>query len=244
MGSKARIAKYIVPIIQQRIEDYNIKIYIEPFAGGMNIIDKIKCKRKIASDNNKYLIELFKNAEKVKDLPENIGKERYDECRNSYHNNDGKFPDWYLGAVGFLSSYSSRFYDGGYSNSKFDRGETNRNHFAEHRRNFEEQIPRLHGIEFIYGDYKELYPLEANIENCLLYCDIPYKDTKQYDTSKNFNYDAFWHWAEEMSANNILLVSEYTAPEEWECIWSKPLPKTMNAGKNVNAVEKLFELKR
>lgn len=34
MGSKSRIAKYIVPIIQSYIDNYNIKTYVEPFCGG------------------------------------------------------------------------------------------------------------------------------------------------------------------------------------------------------------------
>ena len=33
MGSKSRIAKYIVPILQKCIDDNNITTYIEPFAG-------------------------------------------------------------------------------------------------------------------------------------------------------------------------------------------------------------------
>lgn len=48
MGSKSRISKYIIPIIQQRIKDYNIKTYIEPFCGGCNVIDKVQCDTKIA----------------------------------------------------------------------------------------------------------------------------------------------------------------------------------------------------
>lgn len=59
-GSKNKIAKYIVPIIQKYIEDNNITIYIEPFCGGVNIIDKIKCKNRIASDYNEDLIALLK----------------------------------------------------------------------------------------------------------------------------------------------------------------------------------------
>ena len=41
VGSKNRISKYLVPIIQNYIND-NCKGYIEPFVGGANIIDKIK----------------------------------------------------------------------------------------------------------------------------------------------------------------------------------------------------------
>lgn len=42
MGSKSRIAKDIVPIIQKCIDDNNLETYIEPFVGGANVIDKIK----------------------------------------------------------------------------------------------------------------------------------------------------------------------------------------------------------
>ena len=41
MGSKSRIAKDIVPIIQKYIDDNRIISYIEPFVGGANVIDKI-----------------------------------------------------------------------------------------------------------------------------------------------------------------------------------------------------------
>lgn len=34
VGSKNRIAKYIIPIIQKEIDDNNITTYYEPFIGG------------------------------------------------------------------------------------------------------------------------------------------------------------------------------------------------------------------
>lgn len=34
MGSKSRITKYIVPILQDIIDKNNITTYIEPFVGG------------------------------------------------------------------------------------------------------------------------------------------------------------------------------------------------------------------
>ena len=39
-GSKNRISKELVPVIQSFISD-NCKGYIEPFVGGANVIDKI-----------------------------------------------------------------------------------------------------------------------------------------------------------------------------------------------------------
>ena len=46
MGSKARIADQIVPIIQEFIDKNSITLYVEPFCGGCNVIDKIRCQKK------------------------------------------------------------------------------------------------------------------------------------------------------------------------------------------------------
>lgn len=42
MGSKAKVARYIVPIIQEQIERSGCETYLEPFCGGCNVIDKIE----------------------------------------------------------------------------------------------------------------------------------------------------------------------------------------------------------
>ena len=210
MGSKSRIAKHIVPIIQEKIKENNIKTYIEPFCGGCNIIDKIQCETKVASDNHKYLIEMFKNLNSIKDLPEFITKEHYSEVRNCFNKELLEYPDWYIGAVGFLASYNGRFFDGGYAGIVYTKAGTERNYYDEAKRNLLEQIPSLDNIQFLYGDYEELY---SNQNNCMFYCDIPYKGTKQYGSSKNFDYDRFWKWANKMNEKNIVLVSELKHPQ-------------------------------
>jgi len=60
MGSKARIAKHIAPIINKYISDNQIKTYVEPFVGGANMIEHIECENKYGLDSNKYLIEFLK----------------------------------------------------------------------------------------------------------------------------------------------------------------------------------------
>ena len=45
MGSKNRLSKQIVPIIQNYI-DKGYNGYLEPFVGGANIIDKIEAEEK------------------------------------------------------------------------------------------------------------------------------------------------------------------------------------------------------
>ena len=54
------------------------------------------------------------------------------------------------------------------------------------------QVQLLQGAEFYSCDYDKLaYP-----ENSIIYCDIPYKDTKQYSTSKTLIIQSFGNGAE------------------------------------------------
>ena len=55
MGSKNRLSKYLVPIIESYIDE-KTEGYMEPFVGGANMIDKIQCDNKIGSDVDKYVI--------------------------------------------------------------------------------------------------------------------------------------------------------------------------------------------
>ena len=53
MGGKNRIAKDILPIIlKDRKEN---QFYVEPFAGGCNVIDKVEGRR-LANDKSEYLM--------------------------------------------------------------------------------------------------------------------------------------------------------------------------------------------
>ena len=81
MGSKSRIAKYIVPIIQKCIDDNNLETYIEPFVGGCNVIDKIKCKSRYGYDKNKYLIALFKHLQSDSKLLPDVSRELYERSQ-------------------------------------------------------------------------------------------------------------------------------------------------------------------
>lgn len=244
MGSKSKIADSILPIIQQRIEDYNIKTYIEPFCGGCNIIDKVVCNKKIASDNQKYLIALLKNAEKIKELPDEISREHYSEVRECFNKKQKCFPDWYIGAIGFLASYNGRFFDGGYAQTNYSKSKVTdhiivRNYYKEAKENIIEQIPRLKSIEFECTDYKYY----SCYEDCLFYLDPPYKGKKQYGTSKGFNHDEFWNWCRHMSEKNIVIISEQEAPSDFERIWQQGVKRTIDNNKRVKAVEKLFEIR-
>ena len=62
---------------------------------------------------------------------------------------------------------------------------------------------------------------------------------------KNFDHDAFWNWIRMMSRDNIVIVSEQEAPNDFKCIWSKEtktlLDSNKDKGDNNNVrIEKLF----
>lgn len=113
MGSKSRIAKYIVPIIQSFIDKSGATEYYEPMVGGGNIIDKIKCFSRVGFDANKYLIALLSRVALDGSLADSVSKEEYDKVRDFYNGTSKQtYPDWYVGNVGFLASYNGRFFDG------------------------------------------------------------------------------------------------------------------------------------
>ena len=237
MGSKSRIAKDIVPIIQSYIDEYDS--YLEPFCGGCNIIDKIKSNKKIASDKNKYLIALWKHIQDGKDLLENVSREFYNDVRSNQNNN--KYEDWIVGNVGFLASYNGRWFDGGYAQTGYEKtksGERLRDYYKEAKQNILQQLDFIQDIEFLNQDYTYFYPV-----NFVIYCDPPYANTKQYANSKNFDYDIFWNTMREWSKRNIVLISEQNSPDDFECIWQQEVSRSIKANDKSKSVEKLFTYK-
>ena len=59
---------------------------------------------------------------------------------NAYKNNTDKFPNWYIGLVGFLASYNGRFFDGGYAKPTPNSKGIMRNYYDEAKRNYIEHI--------------------------------------------------------------------------------------------------------
>lgn len=238
MGSKSRIKKHIVLILQNLIDTNGIETYIEPFVGGANIIDSIDCPNRIGGDLHDKLIALLEYTQDGGAFPLEVPKELYDDVRSN--KDTGKYEDWYVGAIGFLASYNGRYFDGGYAKTVIAKNGSVRNYYDEAKRNLEQQAKSLKGIEFLNCDYKSF----SDVKGALIYCDIPYKDTKQYSVSKNFNHDEFWEWVRMMSENNIVVVSELQAPEDFECVWEQPVTRTQDNRKREVSVEKLFMIKQ
>lgn len=235
MGSKSRIAKHIVPIIQQHIDQSGAKVYIEPFVGGANVIDKIGADCRVGFDINKYLIALFEHLQYGGTLPDAVTREKYAAVRA----NMDAFPAWYVGCVGFLASYNGRFFDGGYAPAG-QHGASYRDYYREARNNILQQADNLYNVSFGRMDYK-LLAEAVKLEGFVIYCDPPYSGTKQYANSRGFDHAQFWDTMRQWSKHNIVLISEQTAPPDFVPIWEGSVTRTNDNASRFTATEKLYK---
>ena len=233
VGSKARISKDIAPIIQACIDDNNINLYYEPFVGGANMIQHISCKNKYGNDIHKELIALFKALQNGYNPPMHITEDEYNEVRL----NKDKYPDYYVGLVGFNATFGSKYF-GGYARSFKADGITPRDMPNEAIRNLMAQAPYIQDVIFSQGDYRNVDINEPSV----IYCDPPYCNSTKYSTD-TFDTVSFWEWVREKSKTNFVLVSEYSAPEDFDCIWSKSTTTSLKVNKHEKRTEKLFTYK-
>ena len=227
MGSKNRIAKELIPIITKDLKPN--QWYVEPFVGGANMIDKIEHPYKLGADNNKYLIALLEAVQNGQELPEYINKDEYIAVKTNKDN----YPDWYVGFVGFVSSFRAKFF-GGYSGYCTTKTGIQRNYIKERINNILKQ--NLDGIKLVCCSYDAL-DIPAN---SVIYCDPPYNGTTKYKDS--FDSDAFWQWCrDKVKEGHTVYVSEYNAPEDFKCIWEKQINSNLG-GTSKTATEKLFTI--
>lgn len=229
VGSKNRLSKYIVPVLQKIIDVYEPACYIEPFVGGANIIDKISCEyNKFGLDNNYYLISLFRALKHGWQPPKTISEDLYNHVRS--HKSD--FPPYLVGLVGFCATYGAKWF-GGYARGFKNNGVTPRDIPNEGIRNLLKQLPNLSDTTFLCNDYREF-----EFYRSVIYCDPPYKDTDYY--KDGFDHEEFYIWCRVQAERNIVIISEYWMPEDFICIWEKEYKTSLDTNTHYDRVERLF----
>ena len=223
-GGKQRISKQIVEVLNEYRKGN--QPLVEPFVGGCNIISKMSGER-YCYDINEYLIEMYKAVQNGWTPPAIITEEEYNYIRN---NKDEDKP--LTGFVGIGCSYSGKWF-GGYARNK-----TGRNYCLNAHNSILKQLNEIRDINFSCKDYKEL-----EFEGCLIYCDPPYKDTTKYPIIGEFNTEEFWNIMREWSKKNTVIISEYKAPDDFECIKEINTKTDIRnrSGKRENRVERLFK---
>lgn len=183
MGSKMGISDKLIPFLQKIIDENGIVEYWEPFVGGANVIDKIRCGRRVGVDKMYHLIALLEKArDDIKDIPKSCSKEEFDLARDIYR---GKSHDemeaWRLGAYAYLGSYSGKGFIGSYCVDK----KTGRDIYGERLKNLATQAPSLVGIDFKSCDYRDL----EIPDGVLIYCDPSYFGTTEYQYASEGKFD-------------------------------------------------------
>ena len=197
------------------------------------MIDKIKCAKKYGFDIHKYLIALLQQAQKDASVfPDTFDEELYKDVKQQM---EAKYEDWFIGLVGFCSFGGKWF--GGYPRSFKNDGVTPRDMPNEIIRNLKKQAPNLKNITFRCRDFRTIKP--EKVSEYVIYCDPPYRGTTKYATD-TFPYDEFYEWCRAMSENNVVLISEYWMPDDFECIWQREIKCTLDKNSRTNKVEKLF----
>ena len=230
MGSKRKICKHISSIIlkDRKPEQY----YAEPFCGGCNYITYVDGK-KIMSDINPFLVEMWKGLLEGESYPDTISRETYNEVRNAYKEQDyTTYSISELGWIGYMGSYNGLFY-----HSFSSIGSNGSGYVKTSITNIMKQIPLLYGCEFSCCSYDSLEIPEHSI----IYCDIPYKGTKDYGVK--FDYPKFYEWCfSKKSEGHTVFISEYSKPQEFTCVWSMEISNSLDRYSIVRGkrTEKLF----
>ena len=230
MGSKNRIAKHLLPIMLAECEKNNITTWVEPFVGGANMIDKVPDSfERIGFDLNDHcihaLIDIRDNAEK---LPDSVSESEY---RSLFGLKPAPINSW----IRFMLSFGGKL-DNGYAREK---GSDETTFCGYGKRNALKQSPKIQSVQFICDSYENL-----SFENTLIYCDPPYAGTSGYKTGA-FDHGKFFEWCRVQAKKNIVFVSEYNAPDDFECVWQGEIKTNFASSRKTathNAVEKLFRV--
>lgn len=222
-GGKARIGKYIVNYLNSIRKDG--QPYIEPFVGGGWVMSLMDGER-YAYDKHPYLIDMYQALQDGWIPPTELSKGEYYHIKENQDENPAL-----TGFVGFGCSFAGKWF-GGYAHSK------DRNYCLNAHNSILKKMKNMQDVTFGCEDYRDLNPTGA-----LVYCDPPYKGTTQYGKIVGeFNSNEFWDYMREWSKDNMVVISEYNAPDDFVEVWRKETKTDIRNRKNEkeDRIEKLF----
>lgn len=192
MGGKFRLAKDITAVLNPITKG---RPFVDLFCGACNIVGNINTASiRIANDNNPYLIELFKAIQNGWEPPTHATEDDYHYV--SAH------PDENPALTGFILIGCS--FSGGWK-SGFARCSSGRSYALNAHNSLMRQKCKLGGVQFVYSEYDKLLIPKGSV----VYCDPPYKGTRNHYYKSTFDYDKFLHWVETHKNIYDIYISEY-----------------------------------
>jgi DNA adenine methylase len=225
LGGKARIAKPLAAYLRSRLEN---RYFVEPFCGALNVTAEMTGRR-VASDASPYLFTLYSALRRGWVPPDVNTREEYERVANGPRDP----ADPLTAFVGYGCSWGGKWF-GGYFQNRPEWVTRAANAQASLLRKF----ARCSEVVFACRDYRELNPGARH----LVYCDPPYAGTTGYDAVGEFDTLAFWATVRAWAVRGALvLVSEYTAPPDFRCVWEMKTRTDLHGAGRAGRVEKLWE---
>lgn len=222
-GGKWRIAHHIADYLNR----YNPGVYLEPFAGMCNVGLLVDAPVRIFSDNNPYVIAMWRALYDGWEPPDHVSEADYGRLKTG----DGSAH--LVGFAGVACSFSGKWF-GGYARDTRGRdyAKDGKNSLAAIRK----YLKRGH-VEFHCWEYDDAI-VHARAD--VVYCDPPYKSTSQDYFVRQFDSGRFWQTLRDMRLPTAF-VSEYAAPPGFVEVFSTRVVTDMRtrAGREVR-YEKLY----
>lgn len=219
IGGKHRIAKKIADIVDYYSEGKEVS---EPFCGALSATTKIQ--PALASDLNHNLIDLYNAIRSGWTPPRNVSEQNYQDAKNL---EDSPYKTF----VSIACSFGGKVW-GGYAR------EGDRNFANEGANSLLRKIDKIRDVSLKACNYTE-------IDLPVYYCDPPYAGVTQGYKLGKFDSDALWNWARQRERDGaIVLISEFSAPEDFEAIASFPSKTDLRKNGTQKTIEKVFRLKQ
>ncbi len=176
---------------------------MEPFCGACWVTQYLK--PATASDISAPLILLHQSIQNGWEPPDFVSEEEYKELHQAYK--EGEINPL-IGFVGYGLSWGGKWW-GGYARSSCGV----RVYCLEAKNSLLKKHDKLKDIKFVHANYKNLEP-----KNLLIYCDPPYQNTTGY--GPDWDSNLFWKIMRIWSQTNTVIISEYSAPNDFKIIWA------------------------
>lgn len=225
LGGKASIAKEVAGYLES-VRPHGA-FYWEPFVGGANVLRRMSGERG-ASDACEPLITMYAALQRGWQPPTEVTAETFNDYKARRPAGDPN-----TAFIGFGCAFRGIYFSTFMSNSGRTTVEDGYNPAKGQARVLQETIAECRNVTFACMDYREAEPA-----GCLIYADPPYAGTTGYEGTGAFDSGEFFDWARRVSLRNVLVISEYAAPDDFVCV--REFRKYHRCGNNGHRIERLF----
>ncbi len=222
--SKGQVGKQIATVIQSFLDrpEYQHYVYFEPFVGACGVLQHIKPNkntRRIACDVHPDVMSMWQTLQKgTWTPPETSSKQVFEYWKQQ------PSPHPMRCFYGFGCSFGAHFF-AGYAGPDPRRAHAkDPARIAAHR--LLKMKPLLQDVLFMDPQSYDV----AKPNQCVIYVDPPYINTRAYSGIPKFDHQQFWQVMDEWAKTNVVIVSELTPPPAslfpgWNEIWSRKLTR-------------------